>query len=171
MSSKRLSLHRAAALILNLALALLSAPAAKALPWDASGADSLNVTILGHYPVESATGIWGCAAYADGEGGEFGILGADSLHIIDLSDPTQPRRTAVFPPASPPDDNYYVHVDTWDHYAYAAGRYGPIRIVDLADPHNPVTVGLIPGGEFCACSCGHPCNNWPQDHHQPVIET
>lgn len=43
-------------------------------PWDATGADSLNVTILGQFRVDSPTGIWGVAAYVDPAGsGEYAL--------------------------------------------------------------------------------------------------
>ncbi len=145
-------------------------PSLAAVSWDPSGAESLNVTILGFYPVVSSRGHWACATYVAPGGHEYGILGADSLHIVDLADPERPRRAAVIPPAVPPADNFYVHTAVRGRYAYAAGRFGPIRIIDLANPESPVIAGEIPRSEFCACSCGHPCNN-PSDPHQPVIET
>jgi hypothetical protein len=154
--------------ILCLLFALVVAQSAVALPWSASGAESLNVTILGSYPVRSATGIWCCAAFVTPDGHEYGILGADSLHVVDLANPRLPRKAAVIPPALPPQMNpYYVHVSVWGQYAYAAGRNGPIKIIDLHNPALAHVVGEIPRNEFCACSCGHPCD----DPNGGVIET
>jgi hypothetical protein len=138
-----------------------------AAPWDPSGADSLNIRILGSYPVTSPVGIWDCAAYVDGPTGhEYGILGADSVYVIDLARPSNPRRVSTIPPLSP-SRNYYVDVDVRGPYLYAAGRFGPIRVIDLSDPRHPVVRGEISANEFCACSCGHPC----RDPQAAVIET
>ncbi|MDM7914072.1 MAG: FlgD immunoglobulin-like domain containing protein, partial [Candidatus Eisenbacteria bacterium] len=144
-----------------------SRPATPPAPWDPTGADSLYVSILGSYPVVSATGIWSCCAYVAPGGHEYAILGADSLHVVDLADPTHPRRVRSIPPATDPATHYYVHVDVYDHYVYAASRHGPIVIVDMANPQDPLVVGTIPQNEFCACSCGHPCD----DPSQAEIET
>ena len=173
----------ALALILILPLPLPLAHV-QAGPWDPTVADSLNVTILGHFSVDSPVGIWGCAGYTDeGTGEEFALLGADSLYVIDVSDPMNPARAAAFPVATPPGDNYYVHVSVWEHYAYAAGRYGPILILDLTDPAAPDSVGAIPASEFCACFHDHPCDPSTLPHpclpdsvpplpeYQPRIET
>ena len=144
--------------ILLLALACTSASAS---PWDPAGAESLFVTILGSYTVNSPVGVglWDCAAYIDPTGHEFGILGADSVYVIDLADPTNPRRASTIPRVIVSQTNPYVDVAVRGPYCYAAGRRGPIKIIDLTDPYHAVVRGEIPRSEFCACSCGHPCTN------------
>ena len=139
-------------------LLLLSAGAreARADSWSAAGADSLDVSILGFYPIDSALGTWDCAAYIAPGGHEYGLIGADSLHVIDLANPRVPVRVAVIPPVVP---SYFVDVAVRGRYAYAAFRKGPILIIDLTNPSAPVVRGQIPQSEFCACSCGHPCTN------------
>jgi hypothetical protein len=146
---------------------LLSADASPAVPWNPAGAESLNVRILGSYPVNSPVNNWDCCAYVEATTGhEYGILGADSVYVIDLADPSHPRRASTIPPYSP-SPNKYVDVAVRGVYLYAAERKGPIRIVDLTDPYHPVIRGEIPQSEFCACSCGHPCT----DPGQAEIET
>ncbi len=153
------------------AAALLASPlvasSSAAAPWNPSGAESLNVRILGSYAVNSPVNNWDCCAYIDSSTGhEYGILGADSVYVIDLADPSRPRRASAIPPYSP-SPNKYVDVAVRGVYLYAAVRKGPIRIVDLTDPYLPVIRGEIPQNEFCACSCGHPCT----DPQQAEIET
>ncbi len=141
-------------------LALVASPAGAA-PWNPAGAESLFVTILGSYPVNSplGVGIWDCAAYVDQAGHEFAILGADSVYVIDLADPAHPRRASTIPRVLVFDVNPYVDVAVRGVYCYAAGRHGPIKIIDLTDPYHAVVRGEIPRSEFCACSCNHPCTN------------
>jgi hypothetical protein len=143
-----------------LVLGLLASTSAAA-PWNPAGADSLFVTILGLFPVNSpqGVGVWDCAAYVDPTGHEFAILGADSVYVIDLADPSRPRRASTIPRDLVFDVNPYVDVAVRGPYCYAAGRRGPIKIIDLTDPYHAVVRGIIPRGEFCACSCGHPCTS------------
>ena len=147
--------------------------------WDPTGADSLNVTILGQYRVDSPAGIGNVAAYVDPiTQKEYALLAADSLYIVDVSDPRTPSRVAAFPtfggavtePAPPPPScwkpdpiNVYLFVQTWDRYAYAAERHGPIGIIDLSDPTTPVRVSEIPESHFCACS-------WSELSGEPVCD-
>jgi hypothetical protein len=154
----------AAAVLLG---SLLATGASSAVPWNPAGAESLNVRILGSYAVNSPVNNWDCCAYIESSTGhEYGVLGADSVYVIDLADPSRPRRASTIPPYSPPP-NKYVDVAVRGVYLYAAERQGPIRIADLTDPYHPVIRGEIPQSEFCACSCGHPCN----DPQQAEIET
>ena len=67
--------------------------------WSATGADSLDVSVIGFYPIVSARGIWDCAAFVPPGGHEYALVCADSLHLVDLADPTAPQRTAVIAPA------------------------------------------------------------------------
>ncbi|MBK8229452.1 MAG: hypothetical protein IPK72_02460 [Candidatus Eisenbacteria bacterium] len=124
--------------------------------WSATGADSLDVSVIGFYPIVSARGIWDCAAFVPPGGHEYALVCADSLHLVDLADPTAPQRTAVIAPAVASN---FVDVAVRGRYAYAAHRRGPILIIDLLHPAAPLVVGQIPQSEFCACSCGHPCTN------------
>jgi len=146
---------------LRAALTLIStllgaSDASRAAPWSAAGADSSNVSILGFYPIASARGLWDCAAYVAPSGHEYALIGADSLHVVDLVDPARPKRVTAIPTMTP---SYFVDVAVRGHCAYAAHRTGPILIVDLVNPHAPVVRGQIPQSEFCACSCGHPCTD------------
>lgn len=141
-------------------LPLACAARTSADPWNPAGAESLNVTILGQYPITSPSRIWDLAAYVAPDGHEYAVLGADSVYIIDIADPTRPARAATIPPALPPyDEFYYVDVAIRGRFCYAAGRHGPIKIIDLYHPDAPVVRGEIPANQFCACSCGHPCND------------
>ena len=127
----------------------------EALPWETAGAESLNVTILGQYLVTSATGIFNVEAFVHPDTGEeFALLAADSLYVVDLTDPRSPRRAGAFPMygVSDPATNTYLGVRTWGTYAYAAEKHGPIGILDLSDPSSPTRVGEIPESDFCACS-------------------
>lgn len=148
---------------------LPSSPArtwANPTPWNTVGADSSNVTILGFYPVNSALGIWDCAGFVAEDGHEFGLIGGDSLHVVDLADPSHPKRAAALPAPVP---SYYVHLAVRGVYAYAALRHGPIVIVDLTDPEAPLVAGQIPQNQFCACSCGHPCTNPTQAEIETIF--
>lgn len=150
-------------ILLGLSLTLAhGAPDIAHAQWSAAGAESLNVRILGHYPIESSVGIWDCAVYMDG-GHPYGLIGADSLYIIDLEDYANPRRASVIPPQTDPglETSKYVDVVVRGQYAYAAVRTGPIVIVDLNDPDNASIVGQIPQHEFCACSHSEICGGGP----------
>ena len=159
---------RRAGVVLAAALLLAGGSFAVAAPWSGAGAESLNVSIIGTYPVDSSTGIWSCAAYVHANGREFALLGADSLHVIDLREPWNPRRASSIPPATPLETGpYYVDIAVRGRYAYAAGRKGPVQIVDLGNPFLPVVRGSIPRDRFCACGCGFPC----EDPDDATIET
>ena len=124
-------------------------------PWDAWGADSLGVTITGQYAVASPEGIWGVAAYHDeATGQEVALLGADSLYVVDITDPSNPERLTAYPTfgISAPDENVYLSIKTHGTFAYAAERHGPIGIIDLSLPLSPIRIGEIPESDFCACS-------------------
>ncbi len=148
-----------AILLAGLAAVGGSARPVLALPWTATGAESLNVTILGAWQLPQGGAVWDCAAYVDPQGREYALLASDSLYVIDLADPRHPRRVAAIPTLSLTVENAFRDVAVYGRYAYAAARHGPIRIVDLWDPAHAMQVGEIPREEFCACSCGHPCSD------------
>lgn len=141
---------------ISLLLLVLLRGAAFAGSWSAAGADSLDVSVMGFYPINSSRGIWDCCAYVAPDGHEYGLIGADSLHIVDLANPRAPVRAAVVAPLG---SSYFVDVAVRGRYAYAAFRKGPILIIDLTNPRAPITRGAIPQSDFCACSCGYPCTN------------
>lgn len=122
--------------------------------WDPTGAESLHVEILGHYPLANAWEIWDCAAYVDSAGHEYALVGGDSLYIFDLANPRTPLKLPSIPPQTDPADSNskFVDVVVRGHYAYAAERMGPLLIVDLRDPGAAFVANKIPQHEFCACS-------------------
>jgi hypothetical protein len=75
--------------------------------------------------------VHGTQAYlANGKGG---------LHIVDVSNPQQPRRTGVFYP-----HGQAVALAKHDHYVYMAASSSGITILDVAQPQTPTLVAMLP---------------------------
>lgn len=127
---------------------------AHALPWSGAGSVSDNVTVLGHYPMSSSCGLWDVATWTDPGGHEYAIVGADSLHIVDLADPAHPRAAVVIPsPNLFSLSCHFADVVVTGHYAIAGLRKGPILVVDLSGlPATAPVVAEIPAVELCGCS-------------------
>lgn len=88
--------------------------------------------------------VWG---YTDANTGkEYALLCAtsDGLYVIDVSDPKRPVEVARLTG----DDVNAFDVKTWGQYAYlVSGTGAPSgKVIDLANPENPIVVGSFPGG-------------------------
>lgn len=89
--------------------------------------------------VHRGTDVWG---YVDATTGrEYALLGTfETVSIVDITEPSAPEYVAFL------DNVKGFDLKVWDHYAYSAGGndLGPMDIIDLADPANPVKVGSVP---------------------------
>ncbi len=96
------------------------------------GQDSLNVSKLGQldYPSTNLNDVWG---YADGNGNEYALVGAESgFSIVDITTPSNPVEKGWIPGAN----SIWRDIKTWSHYAYVihdnhGGPSDGILIVDL----------------------------------------
>jgi hypothetical protein len=61
-----------------------------------------------------------------------------ALTILDVSNPSSPTVTGK---TDPLPDAVVRGVAVVDNYAYVAGGYGGLRVVDISDPFNPIEVG------------------------------
>ncbi len=62
--------------------------------------------------------------------------GTNGLHVVDVSDPANPRRVGS---CDTPGSAWGVTVT--GHYAYVADYYGGLQVIDVSDPANPQRVG------------------------------
>jgi len=85
-------------------------------------ADPVQVGTYGIFAPPPRLYVTGGYAYA-----AFG----DSLHVVDVSDPTAPVRVASIP--GPTDDVYVA-----DGYAFVAAGQSGLRVIDVSDPAHPV---------------------------------
>ncbi|MEM1116143.1 MAG: choice-of-anchor B family protein [Bacteroidota bacterium] len=85
---------------------------------------------------------WG---YVAPDGTEYGLLAArgGGLSVIDVSGApaAPPVEVGFVPTASGAQDSK--DVKTYGRYAYLVNEVGPVQIIDLADPANPVEVGQL----------------------------
>ena len=100
----------------------------------------LNATLLGRYDERAGyADVWGYVA-PDGREYALGALQSEGLVVLDVSGDT-PVEVGFVPSATGGSDSK--EVETYGRYAYVVNEYGPIQIVDLADPSNPVEVGRL----------------------------
>ncbi|GAB4316501.1 MAG: hypothetical protein Kow0074_04460 [Candidatus Zixiibacteriota bacterium] len=102
---------------------------------------SSDIQLIGYLHEHSTYGdVWGYVDAATNE--EYALLCArgEGLSIIHLaaSGPVEVAFVETAPGASDSKD-----VKVYDHYAYLVNESGPIQIIDLTDPSNPVQVGTI----------------------------
>lgn len=97
---------------------------------------------LSPVPGGSYGDVWG---YVAPDGHEYGLIAVRDagLSVVDVSGaPSAPPAAVGFvPTASGASDSK--DVKTYGHYAYLANEYGPVQIIDLADPAAPVQVGTL----------------------------
>lgn len=99
-----------------------------------------NTTLLGVYNARSGyADVWGYVA-PDGREYALGALQPSGLVVLDVSGAV-PVEVGFVPSVRPGSDSKEVEV--YGRYAYVVNEYAPIQIVDLADPANPVQVGLL----------------------------
>ena len=86
--------------------------------------------------------VWG---YVAPGGTEYALLAArgGGLSVLDVSaaPAAPPVEVGFVPTASGASDSK--DVKTYGHYAYLVNEVGPVQIIDLADPTNPVEVGVL----------------------------
>ncbi len=98
-----------------------------------------NVERLGFLPLKGYPTVGNVFGYANARS-EFALvcLRTNGLAIVDVTDPRQPLRVA-----SVPSLGYDLHtVATYRHYALAINEYGPLQIINIAQPDNPEVVAL-----------------------------
>jgi len=81
-----------------------------------------------------------------GFGDVASINDSTGVHIVDVTDPSQPQRVSTINNIGGFD------IKTWENYMYAVTGSGSNtgRIVDIADPENPAVVGVFPGSHNIA---------------------
>jgi hypothetical protein len=59
-----------------------------------------------------------------------------SLHVVDISDPENPRETGIYKPPGTPNS-----VSVSENYAYVTDGYAGLRVVDVSNPNKPKETG------------------------------
>jgi len=100
---------------------------------------SRNVALLGRYdPGSRGSDIWGYVDPATGK--EYALAcAADGTHVLDCSDPTNPKLRGIIPTDNPgSSSNRWRDVKVYGRYAYIVSEaHGGMQIVDLTDPDQP----------------------------------
>ena len=100
----------------------------------------LGVDLVGVYDERSGyADVWG---YTAPDGREYGLVALQSsgLVIVDVTDDV-PVEVGFVPTAQGAFDSKDVKV--YEQYAYLVNEGGPMQIIDLTDPANPVEVGQL----------------------------
>ena len=93
---------------------------------------------VGQWPDQGGVAGFGVAVV-----GSYAYLasGTNGLHVVDVSDPTRPRRVGGY---DTPGSAWAVAVT--GHYAYVADQTGGLQVIDVSDPANPQRVGSYRSG-------------------------
>ena len=75
------------------------------------------------------------------------VPASEGVYLFDIYDPLDPEILAIFPMS----DNDAYHVKIVGEYVFVAARYSGIKILNIADPTNPMEVGYYdtPGLAYC----------------------
>lgn len=98
-----------------------------------------NVELLGFLALKGYPTVGNVFGYASARG-EFALvcLRTNGLAIVEVTAPRNPVRLANVPSLG-----YDLHtVATYQHYALAINEYGPLQIINIAQPDNPEIVAL-----------------------------
>ena len=75
--------------------------------------------------------------------GNYAYVAAGAVHVIDVSQPMQPRRVGVYSGV-----NQATGIAVAGHYAYVADSQFGLVVLDLSDPANPKRVGALETGSW-----------------------
>ena len=106
----------------------------------ATASRSRNAELVGVYDGRAGyADVWGYVA-PDGREYALGALQSQGLVVVDVT--AVPPVEVGFVPVAPGSSDSK-EVETYGQYAYVVNEVGPVQIVSLADPSNPVVVGSL----------------------------